>query len=220
MLLSAEDIKFTVPWQYPTPPQFTVHSPTVDQPNNMLDITILLPRGVTPRAMFEVTSGILTITLRTATPLFPVAGRPSVGKYQETAKYTIEVPTQWLYWEPEHDEHSNGGTSYNGDHVDHNTSTTVTAATTDVDIVRGQFSPWKVQHEKLTEYHKSIVGNGFNSFFRVVFFGQTVDIAEIFGKTLVLTSNDNDQSQEGSLPSPTSPISPLLLDDLPTLERM
>ena len=214
-----EDIKFTMPRLYPTPPQFIIHSPTLVKPHDMLDIAILLPPDVVPRAVFEATSGTLTVSLRTAKST-------TLGKYQETAKYTIEVPTKWLFWAPTVDGHSDA--SCNEDHVDHDTSAATTPAsatgTADIDIVGGQFSPWKVQHTKLTEYHKSIVGTEFDSIFRVVFFGKKVDIAETLEKKLALTSRDDDQSQRVSSPSlpplisPVTPISPLSLE-LPMLER-
>lgn len=216
-----EDIKFTVPRLYPTPPQFILHSPTLVQPREMLDIGILLPPNVVPRAMFEATSGILTVSLRTTKFI-------TLGMYQETAKYTIEVPSKWLFWPPTVDGHSDA--SGNEDHVDHDASSAATPATatapltTNIDIVGGQFSPWKVEHTKLTKHHKSIVGVEFDSLFRVVFFGKKVDIAETLEKKLALTSRDDDQAQKVSSPSmpplisPISPISPMLLD-LPMLER-
>ena len=220
------DIKFTAPRLYPTPPLLTMYSPTLDQPYSILDVTILLPPDVVPRAMFEAASGVLTISLRTSTTSL-LTCRSTLGKDQTTVKYTIEVPSQWCCWEPELDGQSNGDMPCNEGHADHDASvtTTTTAATTNVQTVGGQFSPWKVQHGELTEDHKSIVGNEFNSFFRVVFFGKKVDIAEALEKKLVSTCNDGEQAQEVSPPSPfpllstVSPVSPLSLLDLPTLER-
>ena len=161
------NIKFTAPRLYPTPPLFTAYSPTLDFPYKILDIGVLLPPDVVPRAILEAGSGVLAISLRT--PRLPTAGGGG-PKYQETVKYTIEVPTQWLFWDD------------------------------------GQSSPWKVDHAKLTEDQKSFVGGEFSSCFRVVFFGEQVDITELLEKKLVLTPNRNDGNQIQEMSSLISPL--------------